>query len=47
MAKATKKKEMHPKDSPIIQAGIVFVIVSAIAITAYVFANYYTVGAGY
>lgn len=47
MAKATKKKNQHPQDSPVIQAGIIFVIVSAIAITAYVFANYYTVGAGY
>ncbi len=47
MAKATKKKNLHPQDSPVIQAGIIFVIVSAIAITAYVFANYYTVGAGY
>lgn len=47
MAKAKKKQVQHPQESPIIQAGIIFVIVSAIAITAYVFANYYTVGAGY
>lgn len=45
-----KKKEYKPHDSVIIQAGILFVIVSAIAITAYVFANFSQVapvGAGY
>ncbi len=45
-----KKKEYKPHDSIIIQAGVLFVIVSAIAITAYVFANFYQVaqvGAGY
>ncbi|KKQ37742.1 MAG: hypothetical protein US54_C0026G0001 [Candidatus Roizmanbacteria bacterium GW2011_GWA2_37_7] len=44
------KKEYKPHDSVIIQAGILFVIVSAIAITAYVFANFFPinqVGAGY
>jgi len=44
------KKEHNPHDSVIIQAGILFVIVSAIAITAYTFANFYPVaqvGAGY
>jgi|GEM_PF-2042350 len=50
MAKATKKtaavKKHNPHESPIIQAGVIFVIISAIGITAFVFANYYTVGAG-
>ena len=49
MAKA-KKTEYKPHDSVVIQAGILFVIVSAIAITAYVFAKFYPlaqVGAGY
>jgi len=36
------KEDRKPHDSMIIQAGILFIIVSAIAITAYVFANYYS-----
>jgi len=31
----------NPHESPIIQAGVVLIIVSAIGITAYVFAMYY------
>jgi len=44
------KKQASPHDSVIIQAGIIVIIVGAIAITAFVFANYYPVaqvGAGY
>lgn len=44
MAKAKKvKKEYKPHDSVVIQAGVVFIIVSAIAIVAYVFANFYPI----
>lgn len=38
-------KKYNPHDSAIIQAGIVFILVSAIGITAYVFANFYVTGA--
>ena len=38
-------KKQNPHDSVIIQAGIVFILVSAIGITAYVFANFYVTGA--
>ncbi len=40
-----KAKKQNPHDSVIIQAGIVFILVSSIAITAYVFANFYVPGA--
>ena len=43
-------QDHKPHDSVIIQAGILFIIVSAIAITAYAFANFFPatqVGAGY
>lgn len=39
--KAPVAKVHNPHESPIIQAGVIFIIVSAIGITAFVFANYY------
>ncbi len=38
---APQVKAKHPQESPIIQAGVIFIIVSAIGITAFVFATYY------
>jgi len=40
-APQVKAKAKHPQESPVIQAGVIFIIVSAIGITAYVFATYY------
>lgn len=41
-----KKQVNNPHESPIIQAGVIFIIVCAIGITAYVFANYYSAAGG-
>ena len=49
MAKAVKKAH-NPHESIIIQAGVLFIVISAIVITAYAFANFYpqvAMGAGY
>lgn len=50
MAKA-KKTVNNPHDSLIIQGGVIFIVISAIAITAYAFATHYpaaaSMGAGY
>jgi hypothetical protein len=38
---AKNSSSYSPHESPIIQAGVVLIIVCAIGITAYVFATYY------